>query len=144
MLAKEKDNYTKDNIFTLVENEKIAKIINVPKLMKKQKNKKDEDKIDYILKLTYYDLDGRNIFKRIHRFQKKIFLLICFSYLLAFNVFEFIINIYFLVNKLDYGNDFDEKHRTMTLFLNMINIFIILILTTVTVVKRRIKTYIYY
>ena len=60
LLIDEKEDFYNDNSLIEIENEKIKEII---------KEKK------YILKDIYYNLDGQNIFKRVHRYRHKIIFL---------------------------------------------------------------------
>ena len=159
-MLEERDNFTRDDFSTRLEKNKlknmiikikekkklkkmIIKIKEKKKLQKKKKKSEREEVEDFSLKEIYYSLDGHNIFKRRHRYRYKIFLIICYGYLTFFNIADFIINIYLLATKPDYEK-YDPVNRGLTLSLNMLNIFVILILTTFTVVKLRIKTYIYY
>jgi len=124
---KEKENYYEDDAFSAIERKKLKEVI----------------KEKYLLKKIYYDLDGKSIFKRVHRFEIHIFIKICFIYITLFNIIDFITNIHQLVVKKNY---FNEKGwiRAFSLYLNMINILCILFITTYTVVKREIQTSFYY
>lgn len=128
LLLKEKEYfYNDDNTLIILEENKIPEIL----------------KNDYILKGEYYSLDDHNIFKREDRYERKIFLLIIFIILTLYNIAEIIISIYLLVAKPDLNQD-KLGRRIGTMFINMINIFCILLLTTSSSVKSKIKTIIYY
>ena len=120
-----------------IENKKIQEIIN------DKKNKKMLKEYKYILENIYYDLDGHNIFKREHRYKNKISLLIMFLAVVIYNTIDLGINIYLMFAKKDLTQDSD-LNRILTLFLNMINIMVVLVLTTITNVKLKIQTTIYY
>jgi len=120
-----------------IENKKIQEMINDKKYKKMFKEYK------YILENIYYDLDGHNIFKREHRYQNKKSLLIMFSAVVIYNTIDLGINIYLMFVKKDLNQDSD-LNRILTLFLNMINIVVVLVLTTITNVKLKIQTTIYY
>ena len=120
-----------------IENKKIQEIIN------DKKNKKMFKEYKYILGNIYYDLDGHNIFKREHRYQNKICLLIMFSAVVIYNTIDLGINIFLMIDKTNLDQDSDLK-RILTLLLNMINIAVVLVLTTITNVKLKIQTTIYY
>ena len=120
-----------------IENKKIQEIIS------DKKNKKMLKEYKYILENIYYDLDGHNIFKREHRYQNKICLLIMFSAVVIYNTIDLIINIYLMIKRPNLDQDSDLK-RILTLLLNMINIAVVLLLTTITNVKLKIQTTIYY
>ena len=105
---------------------------------------KDIIKIKYLYKNVYYSLDGGNIFKRVHRFGNKWLFIPFVLYIFGFNVADFGINIDMLVTKPAlYGEDLEGTRRA-TLIINMVNILFILFLSTLTIVKRKINTYIYY
>ena len=125
---KEKENYYEDDAFSAIERKKLKEVI----------------KEKYLLKRIYYDLDGKSIFKRVHRFGHKWFFIPFVFYIFVFNVADFFINIRLLVTKPElYGED-EDFTRKLTLVFNMIDILCVLILTTLTTVKRKINTYIYY
>ena len=120
-----------------IENKKIQEKIN------NKKKKKMFKEYKYILGNIYYDLDGHNIFKREHRYQNKISLLIMFSAVVIYNTIDLGINIYLMIKRPNLDQDSDLK-RILTLLLNMINIAVVLVLTTITNVKLKIQTTIYY
>ena len=95
------------------------------------------------LQKIYYSLDGTNIFKRADRYYYKNFLIFVFSILNIYSAIEFISSIYLLVTN-DDSKDFSDIHRNVTLSFNMINIIFIEVLATMTVVKKKIETFIYY
>ena len=98
----------------------------------------------FLLENIYYDLDGHNIFKRIDRYNnKKIIFIVSFAYLTGFNIFEIIDSFYLYIGQHD-SDTFNTANRITTLTLNMLYITFILILTTFTIIKMKIKTCIYY
>ena len=123
---KEKDNYYEEKSLIDLEEKKQKKIRNKFKLQK-----------------IYYSLDGKNIFKRVDRYYYKNFLIFVFSILNIYSAIEFISSIYLLVTN-DDSKDFSDIHRNVTLSFNMINIIFIEVLATMTVVKKKIETFIYY
>lgn len=127
LLLKEKSNFYGDNTLELIEEKKLDKII----------------KRKYLIEEIYYGADGYNFFKRKDRYRFRIFLIICFSFFTVYNAFEFCDSIYLITNKKS-SDKYDNSNRLTTLSINMINIFFILILTTVTIIKLKIQTYVYY
>ena len=123
---KEKDKYYEEKSLIDLEEKKQKKIRNKFKLQK-----------------IYYSLDGKNIFKRVDRYYYKNFLIFVFSILNIYSAIEFISSIYLLVTN-DDSKDFSDIHRNVTLSINMINIIFIEVLATMTVVKKKIETFIYY
>jgi hypothetical protein len=123
---KEKDKYYEEKSLIDLEEKKQKKIRNKFKLQK-----------------IYYSLDGKNIFKRVDRYYYKNFLIFVFSILNIYSAIEFISSIYLLVTN-DDSKDFSDIHRNVTLSFNMINIIFIEVLATMTVVKKKIETFIYY
>ena len=99
---------------------------------------------ELIPKRLYYSLDNHNIFKRVDRYHYKKTLLGFFIFLFAYNLFEILFNIilFFFIRK--QSKEYNDFERKATLFINMVHIIIIQILATLTIVKRKIKTYIYY
>ncbi len=124
---KEKNNFYGDNSLQIIEEEKL-KEINYKQLS---------------LENIYFSLDGHNFFKRRDRFKYKILLIVCFSYLTLYNAFEIANGFVLLALKADLNN-FDNDNRIATLTINMINIAFILIYTTFTIVKLKIRTIVYY
>ena len=124
---KEKNNFYGDNSLQIIEEEKL-KEINYKQLS---------------LENIYFSLDGHNFFKRRDRFKYKILLIVCFSYLTLYNAFE-IVNGFVLLALKAGLNNFDDDNRIATLTINMINIAFILIYTTFTIVKLKIRTIVYY
>lgn len=127
LLLKEKSNFYGDNTLELVEEKKLDKII----------------KRKYLIEEIYYGADGYNFFKRKDRYRFRVFLIICFSFFTVYNAFEFGDSIYLFTAKQS-SDSFDDSNRIATLSINMINILFILILTTVTIIKLKIQTYVYY
>jgi hypothetical protein len=127
LLLNEKENYYGDNSFPKIEEEKLNKII----------------KRKFLFENFYYSLDGHNFFQRKDRYKRKIFLLIYFGYLSLYNLFEIIENMVRLAEKQN-SSMYLNPRRIGTLIPNMLNILVILCLTTYTVVKRKIHTVVYY
>lgn len=112
-------------------------------------------KFKYEIEKVYYSLDGKNIFKRKDRYNYKILQIKCckiysnlilsiiFFLLSAINLFEIIFNIVLFINR-KHSYNYNESERKATLIVNMFNIALIQILSTMTVVKLKIETYIYY
>ena len=123
---KEKDKYYEEKSLIDLEEKKQKKIRNKFKLQK-----------------IYYSLDGKNIFKRVDRYYYKNFLIFVFSILNIYSAIEFISSIYLLVTN-DDSKDFSDIHRNVTLSFNMINIIFIEVLAMITVMKKKIETFIYY
>ena len=108
----------------------------------------EEKKIKYIssiyqLEGLYYSLDNHNIFKRSDRYKHKIILAIIFGLLVLFNLFEIIFNIVMLTNKRK-SEDFSDNQRFLTSLISLSNILIILILSTLTTTKLKIRSTVFY
>lgn len=101
-------------------------------------------KLKFDLKELYYSLDGHNIFKRSSRYYYKTFLINIFLFMTLFNIFEITFNVLLLVVFRKASNTYSTVERILTLFLNMIYIVLIHVWVTVTVIKLKIQTYIYY
>ena len=131
MLFKQKENFYKIN----KQDESIVEVekIHLKNILKSELN----------LKRIYYNLDDHNLFKRIDRYSRRIRLLIFFSLLTALNLFEIIFNIYFFINKKN-SDQFNKELRIATIFPNIFYIFLIQLLATFLVVKRKVETLIYY
>ena len=99
----------------------------------------------YHLDGLYYGLDNHNhnLFKRIDRYRKKRVLIILFSLLVIFNSFEIIFHIVMLHVKKK-SEDYNTRDRWATSLVSLINIFISLILSTITMIKLKIKSSIFY
>ena len=121
----EKDNFYNDNTLIAIEKQRLKEIM----------------KTKYLYKNVYYSLDGGNIFKRVHRFGHKGLFLPFILYIFGFNVADFIINIKLLVTKPALYGEEEDSTRRATLIINMVNILFILILTTLTTVKRKLNKY---
>ena len=98
----------------------------------------------YSLEEIYYGLDGRNIFKRTDRYRPKIILLIIFAILVCFNLFEIIFNILSLTIWKENLVDFSSNKRLLTSFVSLLNIFVTLVLSTITTTKLKIQSYVFY
>ena len=97
----------------------------------------------YHLNGLYYGLDNHNLFKRIDRYKHKTILIILFSLLVMFNSFEIIFHIaMFDVNKK--SEEYTTLERIATSFVSLLNILISLFLSTITMIKLKIKSSIFY
>lgn len=98
---------------------------------------------NYKIKKLYYSLDNKDIFKRRDRYHFNRILIGSFALLIIFNVFEIAINIKQLVVRKKYITYSYPERLIFSLFsiLNIINVFF---LSSITIAKFRIKTYIYY
>lgn len=98
----------------------------------------------YQLEGIYYSLDNHNIFKRADRYQYKIILIIMFAILVIYNLFEIIYNIITLTVLKKSSEDFPGELRLLTALFSLINILVILILSSITVTKLKIQSYVFY
>jgi hypothetical protein len=132
LLLKEKANYygTNNSGESLVEIE--------------EKKANELKKLKFDPKRLYYSLDGHNIFKRSSRYYYKGFLSLTFLFMTLFNLFEIFFNILLLSVFRRSSNSYTETERTITLLLNMLYICLIHAWVTLTVIKLKIQTYIYY
>lgn len=134
LLLKEKQNFYKkinqDDIFVDIEKTKIKNII------KFRFGK-------YGLKELYYSLDNRNIFKRLDRYYLKKSIIIIFIFMCVFNLSEIILAIFFSI-QFRPSSEYSPGERIITVFFNMIYIFVTQILSYLSVSKLDIKTYIFY
>jgi hypothetical protein len=106
--------------------------------------KKIEEMNELIPKRLYYSLDNHNIFKRHDRYYYKKTLMASFAFLCAYNISEIILNIVILLVYDKSSANYEYYQRILPLMLNMIHIIVIQFLASITVVKLKIKTYIYY
>ena len=115
-------------------------------LLEMEENKlKNIKKTKLNLKGLYYSLDNHNIFKRVDRYKSMyIFKIILFLYLVGFNSFEIIFNIVLFYSAQKHSNDYTKGERILTLIFNMMNIIVIQILASITVLKLKINILIYY
>ena len=97
----------------------------------------------YHLDNVYYDLDNHNIFKRTDRYKYKIFLIIIFTILVCFNLFEIIFNIIGLIHKTK-SESFSPTQRMITSIISLVNILVTLVLSSFTVIKMKIQSSIFY
>lgn len=109
----------------------------------------EEKKIKFIsnnfhLNGLYYDLDNHNIFKRVNRYKHRIILIIIFFILVAFNLFEIIFSIVILTVLKKKSDDFSYTNRFVGSMICLLNIFGILILSSITILKLKIKSSIFY
>lgn len=88
-------------------------------------------------------MDNHNIFKRTDRYKHKIMLSIIFGLLVIFNIFEIVYNIILLTNKKK-SDDFSDNQRLITSFMSLFNLLIILILSTLTTTKLKIRSTVFY
>ena len=108
----------------------------------------DEKKLKIISKRyhldgLYYGLDNHNVFKRIDRYKHKIALIILFSSLVIFNSFEIIFHI-IMLQKRKKSEEYIKSERIATSVVSLVNILISLILSTITMIKLKIKSSIFY
>ena len=97
----------------------------------------------YKLEGLYYGLDNHNLFKRVDRYKNKILLIVIFSTLFLFNLFEIIFHIIFFNLKKKSG-EFSDFNRMITSAVSLINILVTLILSSLTIIKIKIKSSIFY
>ena len=97
----------------------------------------------YHLDGLYYGLDNHNAFKRIDRYKHKIALIILFSSLVIFNSFEIIFHI-IMLQKRKKSEEYIKSERIATSVVSLVNILISLILSTITMIKLKIKSSIFY
>ena len=97
----------------------------------------------YHLDGLYYGLDNHNVFKRIDRYKHKIALIILFSSLVIFNSFEIIFHI-IMLQKRKKSEEYIKSERIATSVVSLVNILISLILSTITMIKLKIKSSIFY
>jgi hypothetical protein len=88
-------------------------------------------------------LDNHNIFKRTDRYKNKLMLAIIFGLLVLFNIFEIIYNIVMLNRKIK-SEEVSETERLITSFISLFNILVILILSTITTTKLKIRSTVFY
>ena len=98
----------------------------------------------YELERLYYGLDNHNIFKRADRYKYKIWIGIIFLLLCASNLFEIIFNIIMLTAVRRKSEDFSFFDRLVTAFISLANILITLILSSITITKLKIQSYVFY
>ena len=89
-------------------------------------------------------MDNHNIFKRVDRYKKKTFLIVIFSFLSAFNLFEIIFNLLFLYVIEKKSENFSSGERIITSLVSIFNILLILLLSSVTIFKLKIRSSIFY
>lgn len=119
------------------------------KLNKNMPPELEEIKINNIVKYyhldgLYYGLDHHNIFKRADRYKNKIALIIMFGILVAFNLFEIIFYIIMLTFIKKESGEFDDTQRLITAIISLINVFVTFILSSITITKLKIQSYIFY
>ena len=91
----------------------------------------------------YYNLDNHSIFKRIDRYEHKIKLIILFSISTFYNFFEIISNIV-LLSRGPNKDDYKEKEYLFPACFSLLNILVIFILSTFTIMKLKIRSYVFY
>ena len=116
----------------------------------------EESKIDaiihkYKLDNIYFGLDKKNLFKRIDRYNNKLFLLILFGILTFGNLHEIIFNLVHLIKKIDPDEPDKEKGKKIFYHWNLYSEFFyaiyigtLLTLSGFTFSKLKIETKIYY
>lgn len=98
---------------------------------------------EYNLDRLYYGLDNHNIFKRKDRYKYKKILIAFFGVLVAFNLFEIVFDIVML-NIEKQTEDFNDLQRLITAIISLINVLATFILSSLTINKRKIQSYVYY
>ena len=103
----------------------------------------------YKLSGIYYNGDKKQIFKRVDRYESKIYLIIIFTILIAYNIIEIIYNITFLTVFKDVKIDTDLNKNLVRIKITMevlaiINLITIIILSILTFTKLKIASLIYY
>ena len=98
----------------------------------------------YHLDGLYYGMDNHNIFKRVDRYQQKTFLIIVFSFLSVINLFEIIFNFLFLCVIKKNSDNFSKIERILTSLISLVNIVLIILLSSVTIIKLKIRSSIFY
>ena len=98
----------------------------------------------YDLKNIYYSLDNNNIFKRVDRYDLKKILIALFSVLLIFHGFEITFNIIMIIFFRKESEDFEDWQRISTSFISLVYILDVLFLSTLTVAKLKIHSYVFY
>lgn len=109
----------------------------------------EEIKINNVVKYyhldgLYYGLDHHNIFKRADRYKNKIVLIIMFGILVIFNLFEIIFYTIMLAFMKKKTGDFEDTDRLITAIISLINVFVTFILSSITITKRKIQSYVFY
>ena len=89
-------------------------------------------------------MDGHNIFKRIDRYKNKIALIILFLILTLFNLFEIVLNILLMTIWKKKTDEIELEPRVITSIITLFHLFAILFLSSITIVKLKIQSYIYY
>ena len=97
----------------------------------------------YHLDGLYYGLDNHNAFKRVDRYKNKITLIALFTLLVIFNSFEIIFHI-IMLQKRKKSEEYIKSERIATSVVSLVNILISLILSTITMIKLKIKSSIFY
>ena len=91
----------------------------------------------------YYDLDKHSIFKRIDRYEHKIILIILFSISTFYNFYEIITNIVLLGRKRN-KDHYNKNEYIFSACTSLLNILVIFILSTFTIMKLKIRSYVFY
>ena len=123
--------------------------------LKNNKNRSTESEINkindiisrYHLEGLYYNLDNEkhNIFKRIDRYQKRSILIILFVILTSYNVLEIIFSSYMLfITEKDSYDNYPLWQKLLTGILCVINVLAILVLSSITLIKLKIKSSVFY
>lgn len=94
----------------------------------------------------YYSLDHgnhHNIFDRVDRYDQKVPIILCFSYLTIFNIFEIVIHIKLLIDKKP-SIEYERWQRILPGYLSIFNIIVTLVLSAFRILKRKIANFSYY
>ena len=99
------------------------------------------------MKNLYYNLDNEkhNIFKRIDRYEKKPILIILFIILTLYNVLEITFSSYLLfIFKKEPYDSYPSLTKFLTGILCVINVLAMLVLSSITLIKLQIKSFVFY
>ena len=91
----------------------------------------------------YYSDNGKSIYKRFNRYFYKKTLLVLFGLLIILNIIEIIVHIV-MYNNLKKPEQYDDDLRRASLLISFFNFFGTLALSSRTVFKFDVRTYIYY
>lgn len=83
------------------------------------------------------------MFKRIDRYEHKIILIILFSISTFYNFFEIISNIVLLYREPQKA-DINQKEYVFAASASLLNILVIFTLSTFTIMKLKIRSYVFY
>ena len=91
----------------------------------------------------YYNLDNHSIFKRIDRYEHKIILIILFSISTFYNFYEIITNIV-LLGREPNKDHYNKNEYMFSACASLLNILVIFTLSTFTIMKLKIRSYVFY